>query len=322
MSLARRLAPFLVLAAVTVAALGAWADGPTLAATLAGFPAALVPVVLALTLANQALRYAKWEYLLDRVDVDLPRRLSLQVFASGLVMILTPGKLGEVWKSWLVRDTRDVPVARTMPVVVGERVTDVLGLALLSTLGVLVVGGPPLAVAAVAGLVLGAALLLQHEGLAEAALSGLERAPVVGRWAEPARRLHASSRAVLAPVPLVLATGVSVASWSLECLGFWIVLQALGVEASLAFASFVFAAGSLLGAVSMLPGGVGAAEGSMTGLLVGLGVARGPAAGATLLIRAATLWFVAALALVAYGHFRLEHGGPSRGRPAEDPRPG
>jgi uncharacterized membrane protein YbhN (UPF0104 family) len=45
----------------------------------------------------------------------------------------------------------------------------------------------------------------------------------------------------------------------------------------------------------MLPGGLGVAEGSLTGLLVALGTSLPDAAAATLVIRAATLWFAVAL---------------------------
>jgi uncharacterized protein (TIRG00374 family) len=66
--------------------------------------------------------------------------------------------------------------------------------------------------------------------------------------------------------------------------------------------------------VSMLPGGLGVAEGSLTGLLVALGTALPEAAAATLLIRAATLWLAVALGAATLGlAFR---GGPTMAEPA------
>ena len=51
--------------------------------------------------------------------------------------------------------------------------------------------------------------------------------------------------------------------------------------------------------LSFLPGGLGVAEGSMTGLIRVLGdVPRAAAVAATVLIRLATLWFAVALGLV------------------------
>ena len=62
--------------------------------------------------------------------------------------------------------------------------------------------------------------------------------------------------------------------------------------------TFVYAFASLAGAVSMLPGGLGVAEGSLTGLLAGLGTPLPEAAAATLLVRAATLWLAVAIGVV------------------------
>lgn len=55
--------------------------------------------------------------------------------------------------------------------------------------------------------------------------------------------------------------------------------------------TFVFSFSSLAGAISMIPGGLGVAEGSFAGLLILAGVSKGFAAGATVIIRFCTLWF-------------------------------
>ena len=41
---------------------------------------------------------------------------------------MTPGKLGEVAQSYLLRETDGVPMARSAPIVVAERVTDLVAL--------------------------------------------------------------------------------------------------------------------------------------------------------------------------------------------------
>jgi len=52
-------------------------------------------------------------------------------------MIITPGKIGEIWKGWLIKDINGEELSKTVPVVIVERITDVLGLAILSLFGVL-----------------------------------------------------------------------------------------------------------------------------------------------------------------------------------------
>ena len=117
---------------------------------------------------------------------------------------------------------------------------------------------------------------------------GLRR--VVGK-AEP---LIESSATVLRLWPLLVLTVLSVLGWGLECIGFWLILDGFaGVGADLSTCAFLWAAGTLVGALSFLPGGLGATEGSLvfaTSRLVA-GAVQPVAVAASLLGRIATLWF-------------------------------
>ena len=109
----------------------------------------------------------------------------------------------------------------------------------------------------------------------------------------------AAARALLGTRLLVGMTAVSALSWFFECLAAYVCVRGLDVQLSLADTIVVFSLGSLAGAVSFLPGGLGVAETSMTGLIRVLGdVQKAAAAAATVLIRLATLWFAVALGLV------------------------
>jgi len=95
-------------------------------------------------------------------------------------------------------------------------------------------------------------------------------------------------------------TALSAVSWLCECLAAYVCVRGLRLGLSLADTIAVFSLGSLAGALSFLPGGLGVAETSMTGLIRVLGdVPKAAAAAATVLIRLATLWFAVAVGLVA-----------------------
>jgi len=94
-------------------------------------------------------------------------------------------------------------------------------------------------------------------------------------------------------------TALSAVSWFCECLAAYVCVRGLDLDLSLADTVVVFSVGSLAGALSFLPGGLGVAEASMTGLIRALGdTTRVAAAAATVLIRLATLWFAVALGLI------------------------
>ncbi len=93
-------------------------------------------------------------------------------------------------------------------------------------------------------------------------------------------------------------TALSAVSWFFECLAAYVCVRGLRLDLSLVDTVVVFSLGSLAGALSFLPGGLGVAEGSMTGLIRVLGdVSKAGAVAATVLIRLATLWFAVALGL-------------------------
>jgi len=304
MTIQKKIWQFVILGLVVTLLLSIYADFGRLISAFRSFEWTLLPIVLALTLGNQLLRFVKWEFLLGEVDVDLPLSTSFLIFGSGLIMIMTPGKVGEVWKSWLIRDADGTPISTTIPVIATERITDVLGVVLISLLGVLAFDRSPALLFVLLVPMLAGILFLQYERGCLWLIDRCERLPVVGRKAESARDLYRNARELLRLRPLGVTTVLSVFSWGLECVGLWVVLRGFDAEVSVLVAAFVFAVASILGAVSLLPGGLGVTEGSMTGLLLFFGVERVSAASATLVIRAATLWFVAILALVIYTVYR------------------
>jgi len=109
-----------------------------------------------------------------------------------------------------------------------------------------------------------------------------------------------STYRLLLPVSLVISTILSIAAWFCECYAFYLVLKGLALKSTLSESTFVYAFATLVGAVSMLPGGLGATEGSMTGLLVVLfKETRHGAVAATLIVRLCTLWYAVFLGVLA-----------------------
>ena len=102
---------------------------------------------------------------------------------------------------------------------------------------------------------------------------------------------------------LIPAVGLSIVSWFCECIAFYLVLEALDITrfASFGDAVFIYAFSTLAGAITMMPGGIGLTEVSMTGLLLRLTSCtdKSAAAAATIVIRLCTLWFAVAVGIIA-----------------------
>jgi len=270
-----------------------------LAASLRNFDPRLLVPVLGLSLLNYALRFVRWEVYLRRLEVRLPWGRSLAVFLAGFLLSVTPGKAGELGKAWLVRELGGGPALRVVPAVLAERVTDLLGVLLLIALGSLPFpGGHWIAAAGLAGVAVAVAVLTWRS-LAELLFRGLGRLPVVGPRIPRLVEVYDRLRSLLSPGLLLFALALAVLAWGAEGVGFFLVVRQYAPKAGLLLSIFNYTGSTFLGALSMLPGGLGAAEGALAALLHGQGLDTADAGSVTLVTRGATLWFAVLLGLLA-----------------------
>ncbi|MCI0856826.1 MAG: flippase-like domain-containing protein, partial [Chloroflexi bacterium] len=130
-----------LLGVVVYAGVTFFVDYNDVASSLADFNWALLPLILGLTTMNYLFRFAKWEYYLRIIGVEgLSRRDSFLIFFSGLGMVITPGKVGEWLKSYLLRQVHGTPIARSAPILIAERLTDSIALLIICAAGVFVFG--------------------------------------------------------------------------------------------------------------------------------------------------------------------------------------
>lgn len=215
-------------------------------------------------LASLLLRAWRWQQLLGALGHGLPPRLHLRVYFAGLAMGWTPGKLGETLRSVLLRP-HGVPVPHSLACFLAERLGDVLGVALLGLLAARLSGDPLPWMEGLWALAAAASLLLAALGRRGPAwLGGLMRWPALARvqsvlevWAGLWRPRRAA---------WVMA--VAMLSFGLQGLLFGSFALQLAPELPLLACVSWFALSLFVGAASMVPHGLGAAEAAMVLLLV------------------------------------------------------
>jgi len=288
----------LALGAAVYLILAILSDLDKLAAALDSFNYALIPAILGLVALSYVGRFFRWMYYLRVLKVSVPTGINAALFASGLSMTISPGKLGEVLKSVFVRRVSGAPIARTAPAVVAERATDGTGMVALGFLGAFALNLPPWTMLMFLAVAVFGIAVLRSKRLSLAAESILSKLPLVNRFAPHLRDFHGASNALLGTRPLVVGTVISLFSWGLECTGVYLCAVGLGADRPFLLIVFVFAVSSLLGVVSMLPGGIGAVEAGLYGQFVAVAnLSTGLAGALTLVIRLATLWFATLLGI-------------------------
>lgn len=268
-----------------------------LARALEAFDLRFAAVVLALTLLNYSLRFVKWHLLLRDCGISVPLGDNLRLYFACFSMVVTPGRLGELYKMVFLRRLHGVPSHRSISPLIMERITDALAVLTLVTVQPFH-GGLRVAAVVVSGLV----LVLLGALLTRRAWQRLLRR-IGGRIPGLRQRTEALEEALddhaelLRPRSFAVSLGLSILGWWAECWGLFFVLMGLGAPIGVGDATWSYALSTLLGNLTFLPGGLGGTEVSLVALLGRLGVPTDLGVGATALIRAATLWFAVALGL-------------------------
>lgn len=305
-NIGRKVAFSAVLAIIVVAAFALVTDLRSVGDRLAAFHWASLWAILGWTILNYVLRWLKWDVYLRKLGMGhgVSYADSGLLFTSGMVMSVTPGKVGEVLKSFLLRRINATPISASAPIVLGERLTDGLAMLVLMAVGLNLYppARPLFWVLLVAGVAAIAAL--QYRPVAYWLLRRAERLPLAGRFSRQMLAFYESSFALLSWRLLLVSTLLSIVSWGGECVAFYYVLTGFGIAPGLELlliATFVFAASTLFGLVSFLPGGLGTSEASSVALLMALvsGMTLPIATAATVVIRFCTLWFGVSLGLIA-----------------------
>ncbi len=258
-----------------------------------------VPAIL-LTLLNYSLRFWKWQYLLGRLGVKIPLKENATIFGSGLAMVISPGKVGELLKPWLVRERTGTPMSHTIPALVTERLTDGIAALVLAAISVSTYAGDKASYVFVPiGMTAALLVVLASEPLSMAILNTMARLPLLDRIAGRLIEMYTAMRICVAPVPLVITVAVSMVAWGGECVGYWCVLKGFGADPTLGVSTFLYAFATVSGGAS--PGGLGIADGVLVELPKRLvtGLDPGSALASALLIRLATLWLGVVLGAIA-----------------------
>jgi uncharacterized protein (TIRG00374 family) len=220
-------------------------------------------------------RGLRWQRLLANVGTRLAvRPLTEVIFISWFVNSVLPGKMGDVYRGYLLRREYGLSLSRTIGTVVAERVLDLMGLILLlGTTGYLVLRtrvapevGQILSLGWIGLAVLLIGLFVVHRfGERLAAFLPERFRAIYARFAHGTFASFGSVRSL----PLIAL--LTVAAWSAEAGRLYFVMQSLDVGIGPLGALFTVAAISL-SLIVPTPGGLGGVEATFALVLAGFGV--------------------------------------------------
>jgi len=275
---------------VVVAAVGGLllaVDPRSVGGALSRFDARLVLPLLALGIAFYGLQGLRWHFLLRDIGVhQRVRDTELINFAGQAATAVLP--LGDLTRALLASESSGVEFGAAAATVTVQELTFTLLLVLAATPGLaLLPGGVVWVVATVAG-VAAIMMILTVPRVFAAVLGVTSRTPGVRRLLPQIEALQREVRQLLRRPDVLAGSALDLGRVIVATASLYLVLRGLGVGSVTWWgAALVLAISYVGGAISLLPGGVGANEAGVVGVLVLLGVDPASAAAAAILQRLA-----------------------------------
>ncbi len=281
----------IIVSAVIYLALTIYADYDSVLKAFEVFPFYILPLVLLFAFGNYSVRFLKWHYYLRKLNVQISVKDSFHIFMSGLIMSVTPGKFGEVMKSYLVKFNTGEAVSRTIPVMIVERITDFYSLLIIALLGAFYFDYGKAVIIVVTLFFVLLTIVINQKRLSLKIIYSMEKIRFLKKYVENFRTAYESAYTLLKIKPLYEMTLLSVIAWSLECFAFYLILVNFNLNVSVPWSLFIYAFATIIGSITLLPAGLGVTDGSLTYFIYNISKQMNVAVASTLITRLSTLWF-------------------------------
>lgn len=265
-------------------------DQSAVLSALASFPSGALALTLLLVFVGWILRGWRFYYYLRNSGESVPLGYSIAAFLAGFALTGTPGKVGEAVKGVFLKRDYGMPVTKVMGILVVERLMDLLGVLFLGSFSVLLFSEWKCLFFLCAAVVVAAGAFLCMERLYRPVLEWISKASFLTWISLKILDTLMAGRHLMSPRVFIVGMLTSAVAWGLESVSLYLILRGLQLSSTLLQANFVYCFSTIVGALSMLPGGIGSTEAGMVGLLAVMGIGYASALPAVILIRLCTLW--------------------------------
>jgi len=283
-----------------------FADVKKILSVSAKFNWKIIPLLLSFSFLNYLFRFFRWHYLLKKINISLPVRKSFPIFFSGISMTVTPGKMGEVLKAYLVKKETGNRFSEMVPLLVFERMTDGVAMIVLALGGIYFFRQSIIFFVFSSFLVIAFTIFVYAKNFIVNLIKKFEIRFFHIKILDFAVIFFENSQKLLTGKNLLVAVGLGIIAWAFEGISLFLLVNQFNSGAthqlplqSLFYCLFIFSFSSIAGFLVLIPGGVGVAEGSITSfLMLFFNMALPQAIFITLVFRFVTLWFGVSLGLL------------------------
>ena len=257
-------------------------------------------IILPLIPISWTILFFRWHFLLKNSNMDVPRKSNFLIFISGFALGITPGKVGELIKSQLLKDKFNFSRTKSAPIVLVEKFYDFFAIAILSFIGLWFFEPARYIFLFLISTIIIFYGLTSSEKIFNKFLKITQRIKFLKNFTdqlpESFNTIQKSTRSKILPISI----GLSVLFWITESVIAYLILLSFDVN-PFGFLDFftIYTTSIILGAISMLPLGIGVVESTLIGFLTINGIEFNLATTLVVFIRLFTRWIGVSISFIA-----------------------
>jgi uncharacterized protein (TIRG00374 family) len=260
---------------------------------ITNFKISYLPLILLLVSASWIPIFIKWHLLLKNCEINIPLRKSIAVFLSGSAFTtITPGQVGALIKSQILKTSSNIPRTRTVPIIVIENVYDLIGAIIASIIGVIILGTQPYLI--IIGILVLTIIFffMYYRPASELFFKRITKTKFFSKRVDNISEFNKIIQKSTNPKVATICILLAVTYWFIISIAVYYTLIAFDINIlDYLEVLAIYTTSILLGAISLIPGGIGIAEGSIAGLLTLNGIDVSTALILAVMIRIFTLWY-------------------------------
>ena len=282
-----------------------------LSENIVDFKIEFLPLILSLVSAGWVALYFRWVLLLKNLKYSLPHKENFPIFLSGFALSVTPGKVGELLKSQLLKEKFDLPIKISAHVILIERFYNAIGIIIISIFGILVFDFSGIIILITTCLLILIFFILRSERLFHIFIQKISKISFLSKFSNSFMNSYDVIKESTRPKIFIISSILSAIYWIFESIAVYFILKSFGIDLLSIFDVIpTYATSIILGVASFIPAGLGVSESTLIGLLSLQGLTISTAVSLTIFIRLLTLWysvFIGFIALKISGAFSINN---------------
>jgi glycosyltransferase 2 family protein len=236
----------------------------------------------------------------DLLNFNMPFKENLLIHISGLSLIVTPGGMGQIIKSYYLKKKFNTPYTTTSAIVVWERFHDIFSAVTVISIMLIFIDFEEarFGIIGLMGFLVLLFFIIKNKFLFESLLVKLPKKGFLKNMSENAHLFHNTINQLNQKNIFLYAWMLSVISTLAGALGFYFSFIAFNLDFNFTEVIVISYLPIILGALSFIPGGVGITEVGMLGLLMKYGIELSLASALVFFSRLSTIWFFTIMGII------------------------